>query len=170
VSGTSAMYERPERFTAGAIGEPGERVFYVQATEQGATVTLRLEKTQVGALAQYLAELLADLPPVDEADQPAPDDLELQEPVVPEWIVGGIGVAFDEGRDRMLVTFQELVPEDAPEDSGSTVSVLATRDQCMAFVRRAAELLAAGRPPCHLCGRPLDPEGHTCIKTNGKLH
>ena len=161
------MYERPERFTAGAVGEPGQRVFYVQASEQGATVTLRLEKTQVGALAQYLAELLADLPPVDDTDHPALDDLELLEPLVPEWIVGGIGVAFDDGRDRMLVTFQELVPEDAPEDSGGTVSLLTTRGQCMAFVRRAAELLSAGRPPCPLCGRPLDVEGHTCIKTNG---
>ena len=162
---TSLLYEQPERFTAGTEGEPGQRVFYVQATEQGATVTLRLEKTQVGALAQYLAELLADLPPVEDAE--VPTDLELTAPVLPEWIVGGIGVAFDEGRDRMLVTFQELVPEDAEEGSGGTVSVLATRPQCLAFVRRAAELLSAGRPPCHLCGRPLDPEGHTCIKTNG---
>ena len=162
---SEALYERPERFTAGTEGEPGQRVFYVQTAEQGATVTLRLEKTQVGALAQYLAELLADLPPVDDAD--IPTDLELTAPVVAEWVVGGIGVAFDEGRDRMLVTFQELVPEDAPEGSGSTVSLLATRAQCLAFVRRAAELLSAGRPPCPLCGRPLDPEGHTCIKTNG---
>ena len=161
----SLMLNEPERFTAGAIGEPGQRVFYVQASEQGSTISLRLEKTQVGALAQYVAELLADLPAVDDALLPT--DLELEEPVVPEWIVGGIGVAFDEGRDRMLVTFQELVEEDAPEDSGSSVSLLATRAQCMAFVRRAAELLSAGRPPCHLCGRPLDPEGHTCIKTNG---
>lgn len=159
------MLNDPERFTTGAIGEPGQRVFYVQAAEQGSTIALRLEKTQVGALAQYLAELLADLPPVDDADLPT--DLDLAEPLVPEWIVGGIGVAFDEGRDRMLVTFQELTPEDAPEGSGGSVSVLATRPQCMAFVRRAAELLSAGRPPCSLCGRPLEPEGHTCIKTNG---
>lgn len=159
------LYEQPERFTTGAVGEPGQRIFYVQTTEQGATVTLRLEKTQVGALAQYIAELLADLPPVDDADLPR--DLELEEPVVPEWIVGGIGVAFDDSRDRMLVTFQELVPEDAPEGAGDTVSVLASRAQCLAFVRRSADLVAAGRPPCHLCGRPLDPEGHTCIKTNG---
>ena len=162
---TSLLYEQPERFTAGTEGEPGQRVFYVQTTEQGATVTLRLEKTQVGALAQYLAELLADLPTVDDAD--VPTDLELEQPAVAEWVVGGIGVAFDEGRDRMLVTFQELVPEDAPEGSGGTVSLLASRAQCLAFVRRAAELLSAGRPPCPLCGRPLDPEGHTCIKTNG---
>jgi hypothetical protein len=36
-----------------------------------------------------------------------------------------------------------------------------------AFVGRAADLVAAGRPPCELCGRPKDPAGHTCIKTNG---
>src|SRR5918911_1512081 len=87
------------RFTAGAIGEPGQRVFYLQATAGGQVVTLRCEKTQVAALAQYFAELLADLP------------------------------------------------------------------------AHAAELVSAGRPPCPLCGRPLDPQGHMCIKTNGhKTH
>ena len=161
----------PERFTAGTVGPPGQRVFYVQATEQGSTVTLKLEKAQVAALAQYLAELLADLPTVPDVE--VPDDLDLVEPVVAEWVVGAIGVAFDDERDRMIVTFQELVPteegEEPPEDAGIT-TVTVTRAQSMAFVRRAAQLVASGRPPCALCGRPLDPEGHACIKTNGKLH
>jgi uncharacterized repeat protein (TIGR03847 family) len=149
----------------------------VQGTEAGTTVSLKLEKTQVAALAQYMAELLADLPPVP--DEEVPDDLELIEPVIAEWIVGTIGVAFDEHRDRMVVTFQELLqgldPEaeaidDAEDPDAGLMTVTITRQQAMAFVRRAAELVSSGRPPCALCGRPLDPEGHACIKTNGKLH
>ena len=164
----------PERFTTGAIGEPGQRVFYVQGTEGDVTVTLKLEKTQVAALAQYLAELLADLPPVGDDD--VPPEVDLIEPAIAEWVVGTIGVAVDEGRDRMVVTFQELRPEapegeaDAADEDANLATFTITRAQALAFVRRAAELVAAGRPPCMLCGRPLDPEGHVCIKTNGHLH
>ena len=173
----------PRLFTTGTIGEPGQRVFFVQAAEDALVVTLKLEKTQVAGLAQYMAELLADLPPVPEVELPA--DLELIQPVVAEWVVGTIGVAFDEGRDRMVVTFQELqVAEETGEpqlddalpgtggasETASLATVTITRPQAMAFVRRAAELVSSGRPPCTLCGRPLDPEGHVCIKTNGHLH
>lgn len=173
---TSFDLRGPDHFTAGAIGEPGQRVFYVQASELGQTVSLKLEKTQVAALAQYMAELLADLPPVP--DEEIPRDLELVEPVIAEWIVGTIGVAVDEVRDRMVVTFQEIrtdvddEDDDDPEDEEDVAlaTVTITRPQAMAFVRRAAELVSAGRPPCALCGRPLDPDGHACIKTNGKLH
>lgn len=161
----------PDRFTTGVVGEPGRRTFFVQAIERDITVTLKLEKTQVAALAQYMAELLGDLQPVPEEE--VPDDLELVEPTIAEWVVGTIGVAFDENRDRMVVTFQELVPTDEegePESDAGLTTLVITRPQSMAFVRRAAELVAGGRPPCTLCGRPLDPEGHVCIKTNGQLH
>jgi uncharacterized repeat protein (TIGR03847 family) len=168
----------PARFTTGTVGLPGQRTFFVQAVESDVVVTLKVEKTQVAALAQYMAELLADLPPVP--DDEVPDDLELVEPAVAEWVVGTIGVAFDEGRDRMVVTFQELTAtdveddeDDDPTDEDPDVSLATftiTRPQALGFVRRAAELVSSGRPPCTLCGRPMDPEGHVCIKTNGKLH
>jgi uncharacterized repeat protein (TIGR03847 family) len=164
----------PDRFTTGAVGDPGARVFYVQASEGSMTVTLKVEKTQVAALAQYIAELLADLPPVP--DDAVPADVDLEEPAIAEWVVGTIGVAVDEARDRIVVSFQELRVEveddDDPddEDSGAIATFTITRPQAMAFVRRAAQLVAAGRPPCPLCGRPIDPEGHVCIKTNGHLH
>jgi uncharacterized repeat protein (TIGR03847 family) len=173
---TSFDLNAPQHFTAGAVGEPGQRVFYVQAAEGSMTVTLKLEKTQVAALAQYIAELLADLPPVP--DDSVPLDVELLEPAIAEWTVGTIGVAFDEVRDRMVVTFQELrvLDDDAEEDDDvddeavSLATFTITRPQAMAFVRRSAELVSSGRPPCALCGRPLDPDGHVCIKTNGHLH
>jgi uncharacterized repeat protein (TIGR03847 family) len=165
----------PEHFTTDAVGEPGHRVFYVQGAEGSMVVTLKLEKTQVAALAQYVAELLADLPPVSEDDVPL--DIGLVEPTVAAWTVGTIGVAVDEARDRLVVTFQELDPageeeedDDEDDEDVNLATFTITRPQAMAFVRRAAELVSAGRPPCTLCGRPLDPEGHVCIKTNGHLH
>jgi uncharacterized repeat protein (TIGR03847 family) len=179
VSGASSFdLDAPQHFTAGAVGEPGHRVFYVQASQGSLVVTLKLEKTQVAALAQYVAELLADLPPVPEEDVPL--DVGLLEPTVPEWTVGTIGVAVDEARDRLVVTFQELQPQgedeleeeddDEDDEDVNLATFTITRPQAMTFVRKGAELVAAGRPPCTLCGRPLDPEGHVCIKTNGHLH
>jgi uncharacterized repeat protein (TIGR03847 family) len=166
----------PQHFTTDAVGEPGHRVFYVQGAEGAIVVTLKLEKTQVAALAQYVAELLADLPPVPEDDLPL--EIGLIEPTVAAWTVGTIGVAVDEGRDRLVVTFQELQPageeeledDDEDDEDVNLATFTITRPQAMAFVRRAAELVAGGRPPCTLCGRPLDLEGHVCIKTNGHLH
>ena len=167
--GTSFDLPEPDRFTAGTVGPPGQRVFYLQASAEGHVVTLRLEKAQVAALAEYLASVLADLPTPE--DESLPDDLELAEPVVAEWVVGQIGVVFDEERDRMVVQAEELLDEEGGEagaepDPGVARFAL-TRAQVAAFVGRAAELVAAGRPPCPLCGRPLDPAGHACIKTNG---
>jgi uncharacterized repeat protein (TIGR03847 family) len=157
-----------DRFTAGAVGPPGERVFYLQARAGAAVVSLRLEKTQVAALAEYLAQLLADLP-APETDE-IPDDLELAEPVVAEWIVGRIGVVFDSDRDRLLLELKEVEVEEEVAAGGEEQGVARfslTRPQMAAFVVRAATVVAAGRPPCQLCGRPLDPSGHVCIKTNG---
>ena len=155
-----------DRFTAGAVGQPGSRVFYLQAVAGGEVVTLRLEKQQVAALAQYLAELLHDLP--SPADDEIPTELDLVEPVQEAWIVGQLGVVFDETRDRMVVRADEIAVED--DDDETTLGMARfglTRAQVQAFVIHAATLVSSGRPPCPLCGRPIDPEGHMCIKTNG---
>jgi uncharacterized repeat protein (TIGR03847 family) len=159
-----------DRFTAGTIGEPGQRVFFLQAIAGGEVVTVQCEKTQVGALGEYLAQILADLPMPEVTS--VPGELELVEPVEPVWIAGQIGVVFDAPRDRMVVRVDELrldEDEDADDDSATLgmLRVALTRAQVHAFVVRAATLVAAGRPACPLCGRPIDPEGHMCIKTNG---
>jgi uncharacterized repeat protein (TIGR03847 family) len=48
-------FERPDRFTTGTVGEPGQRVFYLQARQGRQLVTLKTEKEQVRALAEHLA-------------------------------------------------------------------------------------------------------------------
>ena len=166
--GSSFDLPEPDRFTAGTVGPPGQRVFYLQAAGEGHVVTLRLEKAQVAALAEYLASVLADLAMPDPGSLPG--ELELVEPVVAEWVVGQIGVVFDEDRDRMVVQAEELLEEEVEDPDQGVARFALSRAQVAAFVARAAELVSAGRPPCELCGRPKDPEGHMCIKTNGHLH
>lgn len=163
----SASFEfvAPDHFTAGAVGQPGQRVFYLQSREKGTLVTLKSEKEQVRALAQYLSGLLEKLPAVAER---APRDLSLLEPLDAAWIVASIAVGYDEARDRILVVANELLEE---EESGDPASarVLITRAQAAAFVKQADVLMKAGREMCPWCSQPKDPGGHTCARSNGHV-
>ena len=159
-------------FTAGTIGEPGRRIFYLQARRGVDVVSLRLEKEQVAALAEYLGGMLADL---SMPAPPADANLALTEPVVAELVVGSLAVAYDEADDRMVIVAEELVrPPDEDDDEPVPEPVepgvarfRITKGQAAAFVSWAQELVEAGRPPCRFCGRPLDPEGNVCPKSNG---
>ncbi len=158
-------FEAPDHFTAGSIGPPGQRVFYLQGRESGSLVTLRIEKEQVRGLAEYLADLLAKLPPG--ADE-VPGDPGLLEPVDAAWVVGSLAVGYDKGQDRILVAASELVEEDSGEEPAAARFRLA-RAQVAAFVDRVRALVKAGRPICTMCGQPKDPAGHACPRSNGHL-
>ena len=155
-------YLDPAGFTAGTIGPPGRRVFYLQAQDAGVVSSVRLEKQQVAALAEYLAGMLHDLPAPSPVT-PAPD---LVEPVVAEWTVGNIGVAYDNDLDRIVIVAEELVPDEVDDEDGARLRVILTRAQVRAFIEKAGELMAGGRPPCRLCGAPMDPAGHACPRAN----
>ena len=150
-----------DHLTTGAIGPPGQRVFYLQARQGKQVVSLRLEKAQVAALVAYLAGMLSDMPPPAEIPSTGMD---LIEPVVAEWVVGSLGVTYDEDADRVVILAEELVEEG---EEPARIRISATREQIAALSVRGAEAVAAGRPPCPLCGQPLDPEGHTCPRLNG---
>lgn len=151
-----------DRLTVGTVGEPGQRVFLLQARAGAEVVTVKLEKQQVGALARYLADVLADLPEVGDL----PTDLDLEEPTEPRFAVGVLGVTYDDPTDRVVLVAQEGLEEEADPDAG-VLRVTATREQVAALAIRGTSLVEAGRPPCPLCGYPLDPSGHVCPRTNG---
>lgn len=163
----------PEHFTAGAVGPPGQRVFYLQGGEGGRLVTLKCEKEQVAALGEYLGGLLARLPGTAE---PAGDKRELLQPLEAAWPVGSLGVGYDGDRDRIVVVAHERVEEDEEEGGGdkpavepATARFTITRAQAAAFVERARALSKAGRPTCPMCGEPRDPAGHVCPRSNGHV-
>jgi uncharacterized repeat protein (TIGR03847 family) len=167
MTGMSFDLEEPDHFTTGAVGPKGQRVFYLQAREAGTVVTLKVEKQQVGALADYLEQLLEDLP--SEGRPPARPAPELVAPVDAQWPVGGLGVAYDERLDRIVLIAEELVP-DADDDDDDEVPAVARfhlrRDQVVAFIPHARALVAAGRAPCPYCGYPLDPVTNFCACVN----
>lgn len=163
---TSYDLPRPAVFTAGAVGPPGQRVFYLQVRDGELSVTLRCEKQQVAALAEYFGGLLDDLEPAPYGVAAA--DLELLTPAEPIWTVGAIGVAYDEPGDQIVVVLEELTDpdEDEPDVASASVRVHLSRAQVWAFVQHSRSLVAAGRPPCRFCGLPIDPDGHPCPRMN----
>lgn len=167
----SRSFELPEAdwATVGAVGQPGQRTFYLQARQDAQLITLKLEKQQVAAIAEFLAEVLADLP----APEGSPEGIEsLTEPVLAEWAVGTLQLAYDSSADRIVVLAEEIGlgpeeedEEDAPDRGVARIGL--TRASAAMIVRIGAELVRAGRATCALCGRPMDPEGHSCPRTNG---
>jgi uncharacterized repeat protein (TIGR03847 family) len=162
--------DSPDHFTAGAIGPPGQRVFYLQSRESGRVITLKVEKEHVRALAEYLGGLLAR---VKGAPAPARSDADLLEPVEASWDVGSLAVGYDEGQDRVVVEASELQEEaeeeNAPVPEPAMARFRITRAQAAAFVERANDLMKGGRPTCPVCSRPMDPEGHVCPRANGHV-
>lgn len=158
-----------DRITTGAVGEPGQRVFYIQGRRAEQLVTLLVEKQQVELLATSLVEILARAGK-ETGEGPPEEEMDLEEPVLPEWRVGRLSIGYDEDRDLVLLEAEEFVPEEEEEaavEEPGKVRFWASREQALALARHGASVAAAGRPRCELCGNPIDPEGHVCPALNG---
>jgi uncharacterized repeat protein (TIGR03847 family) len=153
-------FSNTDRFCVGAVGEVGARVFLLQAIQESRTLTIKVEKQQIAVLATYLTRAIEGL------GRPGhlPDDLDLS--LSPDdgidFVAGQISVTIDV--DAASVT---VLIEGIGDDEGDSASVSLTREQAAAFAIRSTLLVEAGRPPCPLCGFPLDPAGHDCPRTNG---
>lgn len=157
---TEAYDLSADRMCVGTVGPVGSRLFLLQCRQGETLLTLKMEKLQVAAMAETLAQVVKDqLRPGH-----LPDDQPLEEPTEPAWAVGTIGITYDEDEDRVVLVIQELVAEG---EVGAIARVSVTREQAAAFSIQATRLVEAGRPPCPLCGSPLDPSGHECPRTNG---
>jgi uncharacterized repeat protein (TIGR03847 family) len=174
------LFERPIRFVAGTVGQPGERTFYLQASDEtGRTVSVALEKAQVQVLADRMNELLDEVAGRVDAVIPSVaevEDLEpLTAPIDEEFRVAAMGLAWDGSAEAVVV--EAVAAGDEPIDEEAILSdsdegpdalrVTITPMAARAFVARARRVVAAGRPPCPLCSLPLDPAGHVCPRQNG---
>lgn len=168
-------FDTPDRFVAGTVGEAGSRAFYLQARQGGALVSVGLEKIQVAALAGRISELLDAVEGLEGALPPraARDDRPLDEPMVELFRVGAMALAWDATSGRVVIEAQPLTDEgsfaevpDQVAEGPDLVRVRVEPARARDFVRRAASLVAAGRPTCPFCGQPLEATGHFCPKTN----
>ena len=182
------VFDPPDRFVAGTVGEPGNRTFFLQARDDRRVVSIVLEKVQVAVLADRLGRLLEEVERRGLADLPgeasAVDGEPLDEPVVEAFRAGTLTLGWDESVSRVLVEARESVEDDDDEaedegDEGALgfddddaegpdlLRVRLTPVAARSFVERAIQVVAAGRPPCPLCGAPLDATGHICPRRNG---
>ncbi|MDH4280722.1 MAG: DUF3090 domain-containing protein [Acidimicrobiia bacterium] len=173
----SLEFRNTTRFIPGTVGEPGQRIFFLQIGDEVDTVTVKLEKQQVRALAQFLRTVLEDLP----SPTRQPGSNEFNPPTEADWVVGQIAVGVDEAESKVVLVIDELIPDPDGDDefeielqehfgfeetAGSQVRAHVSVDLAATFIVSSEELMAAGRPPCSLCGQPLDPEGHACPRLN----
>ena len=170
------VFDEPDRFVAGTVGEPGDRAFYLQARKGGALVSVGIEKVQVAALAARLDDLL-DAVDAPTGDADANDQHPLEEPVVELFRVGAMALAWDPDRGTVVIEAQTptedgdyvALPDDA-QDGPDLLRVRIPPGEARGFVRRAEALVSAGRPACPFCGQPLEPSGHFCSRGNGQLN
>ncbi len=168
------IFDEPDRFVAGTVGEPGTRAFFLQARQGTALVSVAIEKVQVAALAERLDDLL-DAVDAPAAEAPA-DEPVLEEPIVELFRVGAMALAWDPGSDAVVIEAQTPTEDgeyaELPDDADEGPDLLRVRlepTQARRFVRRAEALLTSGRPACPFCGQPLDPQGHFCPRGNGRV-
>jgi uncharacterized repeat protein (TIGR03847 family) len=164
-----------DRLTADAIGKPGERVFYVQATSKGQVVTLIVEKLQVQSLAmgveQFLAEIGQKFPDLPEASPSyVESDMHIQPPVDPLFRVGEFGLGYDNDEDLMVLVAREILVEGQAAEEAGSVRMWCSRSQLRSMCQWGVEVANRGRPICPQCGEPMEPEGHFCPKKNGHKH
>ena len=176
------IFDPPERFVTGTIGEPGQRSFFLQASAGGRVVSVALEKVQVAVLADRLGALLLELErrgiaPADAEPDAGEDMSPLDEPLNEAFRAGALTLGWDGDAERVLVEAraesedgEPIDPDeddDEDEDGPDLLRVRMTADAARSFVERAVRVVASGRPPCPLCGQPLDPTGHLCPRRNG---
>jgi len=175
------VFRAPDRFVAGTVGQPGDRTFYLQASEQSRLISVALEKQQVQVLAERIGSLLEEVQRrfgTDVPEDPPPDSLDtepLDVPVEEEFRVGTMGLGWDAESKAVVIELlaiseeevDEAVVLDDTEEGPDAVRVFLSPTAARAFAERADRVINAGRKPCPLCAEPLDPDGHICPRQNG---
>lgn len=157
--------------SAGAIGQPGQRAFYIQAAKEDARLTVLVEKEQVALLASealaFLDRVAQQHPEPDDEVPPRIADVGLREPAVPLFRAQAIGIGFDPERQMVVLELREHGDDDSEHtDEGWVARLFATRGQVRTMAAAGKVAVTSGRPPCPLCDQPMDPGGHVCPRWN----
>lgn len=164
------------RFIVSAIGEPGQREFFMQVKSENGVNTVGIDKGQVIALTERFEELIRELRrgklanPEDLTEPAAQDDEPLELPIEADFTVGIISITWE--NDYVVVNMQatsqddELLIDDI--DLGPDLIIASLKiSQIRGFCDRANRVVNAGRPACPFCALPVDPLGHLCPRANG---
>ena len=170
------VFDLPDRFATGTIGEPGNRSFFLPAREGRRGVSVGHER-----LGLLLVELDNRGIAADAQTTIEPDERPLDEPLNEAFRATTLTLGWDVDAEQVLIEARSPSEADAEEGEDESVAdidddeeegpdVLRVRlsaDAARTFVERAFRVIRAGRPPCPLCGNPLDATGHICPRKNG---
>ena len=143
-----------------AIGVPGNRRFRLLVRQGRRVACFWMEKTQMGALADAVSELLAQV----EGGQGIPDAPALDsypEPFEVEAQTGRLALGYNEASDLFLLLLFDLESETQAQENAQsqeeaensaanmspTLRCEATRSQLERFYGEAAIVIQSGRPP-----------------------
>jgi uncharacterized repeat protein (TIGR03847 family) len=179
-------FDPPERFVTGTVGPPGQRTFFLQARSGARITSVSLEKQQVAALSERIDQLLDEVMASDSTESVVPavaplgleDSAPLEQPIEEEFRAGTMTLSWDPDDERVVIEVfpyteaavvspDQLDEELTEPEPDEVFLVRLDAGAARAFVKRAEQVLEAGRPNCPFCGNPIDPEGHLCVRANG---
>jgi uncharacterized repeat protein (TIGR03847 family) len=169
-------HEPATRFIVSAIGEPGQRQFFLQVKSDAGLNAVTLEKGQVAALAERLEELIRELrrgklADASELTHPVTlDEDPMELPIESDFTVGVIGISWDS--NFVVINIQAAAGDDDllidDIDYGPDLIIAQLKiHQVKGFCQRAKAVVTAGRAQCPFCALPVDPLGHLCPRANG---
>jgi len=173
------MESRPVRYPLGALssidaetfGEPGRRTFRLVLKGRAANISVWLEKEQLFQLGVSLQEAVRRLSDEQRAGPSGPTGSEWSgEELSLEFKARQMLLKYETSGNAFYLEVHEGDDEDREEErgrEGTSVSCGISISQSVTLAEEALKICAAGRPPCFLCGLPIDPEGHICPRANG---
>lgn len=155
------------KIEAETFGEPGKRTFRLVLESGQARSYVWLEKEQLFQLGAGLKEAV-ERQTESEREQGS-------SPTAPPWRGEDTTIEF---KARVLSgrhdpdTNSFYLQAQGDEEQGSeadvtSISFWITVEQASVLASESLRICAAGRPPCFLCGLPIDPTGHVCPRANG---
>jgi len=152
------------RFEPETFGEPGHRTFSINAESESSTAKIWLEKEQLAELSLAILELAKDTPELGQNPGSGPMHLEASPLTHLDFKTNQLAFGHNAEQDLFIVDAYD------PDDINSnepTVRMWINRKVIQGFADKALKIVAAGRPICPLCTKPIDPAGHYCPRTNG---
>ena len=169
-------HENIIRFIVSAIGEPGEREFFLQIKSPDGINTIAVEKEQVRALSEQISNLIAEVRRAglvaknDLSIEPKIDNEPIEFPIEKDFQLGIANLAWKNKEIKLTlqaISSDDLLLLDDLDEGPDLIICSIPIDLAKGFCLRANELINQGRPACPFCGLPMNLSGHLCPRANG---
>ena len=151
------------KFIPETFGDPGTRTFRIAADSASSTAAIWLEKEQLAELSVAMLQLAKETPESNEGVIKPPIELEAAGLTNLDFKAGRL--AFGHNPETNMFIIDAHDPEDDSEEP--TVRLWLTRAMINDFAKDGLKIVASGRPICPLCEKPINPDGHYCVRRNG---